>query len=69
MNAVFDAQRPTGKTNLSLHCGSPGSDTVFSLPGVTMARLWDDGSLEAFDSTGAAIAYIKSGGYWGFLWT
>lgn len=69
MNAVFDASRPSGKTSLSLHCGSPAADTVFTLPGVGMARVWDDGSLTAFDASGATVAHVRPGGYWGFLWT
>lgn len=69
VDVMADAQRPTGKTSLQLHCGSPGADTPYTFSNVTMVRVWEDGQLAAFDATGAAIIYLRPGSYWGFLWT
>lgn len=69
MTAVLlDATKPEGKNTLTVHCGTPTNESVNNFQGITMTRVWDDGTLAAFDATGRTIAFFRPGSYWSFLW-
>lgn len=65
---LTDAIRPQGKTTLTIHTGTPTADTTFNFPNITMVRVWEDGTLAEFDQSGAAVAFLRPGSYWGYIW-
>lgn len=65
----IEAPKPAGANVLTLHLGSPGTDSTLNFPAAAWCRIYDDGALVAFDASGAILMYIlRPSDYWAYQW-